>query len=112
MTTTTYEFAEFTATVSGWDKNLIEQAIEIFGDGGAPFSMNTFRDLLPDMAHGTAGTVLRSMSLRKPAPIREIAKVKSTSGPTHGKDIGLYVLTPFGQQQAARRRQERQGRAA
>lgn len=89
------ELAAFIASVSEWDKALIEQAIETFGEDGRPFSMNTFRDLLPEMAHGTAGLVFLSLINRKPAPIVEIRKVRSTSGPTHHKEIGEYVLAPF-----------------
>lgn len=89
------ELEAFIASVSEWDKALIEQAIQIFGENGRPFSMNTFRDLLPEMAHGTAGLVFLSLINRKPAPIVEIRKVRSTSGPTHNKEIGEYVLAPF-----------------
>lgn len=89
------ELEAFIASVSEWDKALIEQAIQIFGQYGRPFSMNTFRDLLPEMAHGTAGLVFLSLINRKPAPIVEIRKVRSTSGPTHNKEIGEYVLAPF-----------------
>lgn len=89
------------ASVSEWDKALIEQAIEIFGADGRPFSMNTFRDLLPEMAHHTAGLVFLSMVNRKPKAIVEIGRVKSSSGPTHCKDIGVYVLTQFASWRAA-----------
>ncbi|WP_030917453.1 hypothetical protein [Streptomyces sp. NRRL B-24720] len=89
------ELAAFIASVSEWDKALIEQAIEIFGEDGRPFSMNTFRDLLPEMAHHTAGLVFLSMVNRKPPPIVEIRKVRSTSRDTHHKEIGEYVLAAF-----------------
>lgn len=89
------ELEAFIASVSEWDKALIEQAIQIFGEDGRPFSMNTFRDLLPQMAHGTAGLVFLSLVNRKPAPIVEIRKVRSTSADTHHKEIGEYVLAAF-----------------
>lgn len=92
------------ASVSSWDKALIEQAIDIIGDDGRPFSMNTIRDLLPDMAHHTAGLVFHSMIRRKPSPLISVGEVRSTSGPTHGKKINVYVL--------ARTRAARNGRAA
>ncbi|WP_049569128.1 hypothetical protein [Streptomyces sp. SBT349] len=95
------QLAAFIDSVSDWDKALIEQAINIFGAHGRPFSMNTFRDLLPEMAHGTAGLVFLSMANRKPPPIVEIGKVRSTSGPTHKKEIGLYVLREFSGWRAA-----------
>lgn len=110
--TTTYEFAEFTATVTDWDRNLIEQAIYLFGETGQPFSMNTFRHLLPAMAHGTAGALLRGMACRNPAPIRKVGQEKSTSRKTHGKPIDVYVLTPDGHQQARNWHEKHNGRAA
>lgn len=102
-TTVSPELAALIASVkdADWDKKLIEQAIYIFGEDGRAFSMNTFRDLLPPMAHGVAGRVFLSLINRKPSPIHEIDKARSTSGPTHKKEIGVYVLTPFGLQAAA-----------
>lgn len=97
------QLAEFIASVSEWDKALIRQAVRIFGAGGRPFSMNTFRHLLPPMAHHTAGLVFLSMANRKPPEIVEIDKVRSTSGPTHHKEIGLYVLPAYAPAQAERR---------
>lgn len=86
------ELRSFIDSVSEWDKALIEQAIEIFGADGRPFSMNTFRDLLPDMAHHTAGLVFLSMVNRKPSPLVQIGTTRSSSGPTHNKRIGVYQL--------------------
>lgn len=94
-------------SVNEWDKQLIEQAIEIFGADGRPFSMNDFRHLLPDMAWGMAGRVILSMVNRRPAPIVEISKVRSTSPDTHKKEIGLYVLAAYAPTRAVR-----EGRAA
>jgi hypothetical protein len=79
-------------SVSDWDKTLIEQAIEIIGDDGAAFSMNDVRDLLPDMAHHTAGLVFHSMLRRRPSPLVKVGEVRSTSERTHAKPIGVYVL--------------------
>ena len=97
------EMLAFVASVSEWDKALIEQAVYLFGAEGRPFSMNTFRDLLPAMAHGVAGRVFLSMLNRKAPPITEIRKVRSTSPDTHHKEIGEYVLTEYGYAEAARR---------
>jgi hypothetical protein len=110
--TTTYEFAEFTKTVTDWDRDLIRQAIYLFGETGARFSMNTFRDLLPDMAHGTAGAVLRGMACRKPAPIVKVDEEPSNLLSTHGKPIDVYVLTPLGHQEARDWHAKHQGAAA
>lgn len=102
--------------VSDWDKKLIEQAIHLLAGDGREFSMNDIRHLFPDMAHGTAGRVLRSMRQRKPSPIRKVGQVPSTSGPTHGKPIDVYVITPVGHVQAQQWRKQwdaaRQGVAA
>lgn len=108
---TTPELDLLLSSVSDWDKALIEQAIQIFGEGGRPFSMNDFRDLLPPMAWGMAGRVILSMLNRKHPPIREIAQVRSTAPDTHGKRIGLYVLTDTGLA-AARQRFHHAGAAA
>lgn len=89
------ELQAYIDSVSEWDKALIEQAIQLFGADGRPFSMNTFRDLLPEMAHHTAGLVFLSMVNRKPKAIVEIGRVASSSGPTHGKEIKVYVLTQY-----------------
>lgn len=99
------------SSVSDWDKALIEQAIYLFGANGRPVSMNDMRDLLPPMAHGMAGRVFLSMINRKFPPIREIAKVRSTSRDTHKKEIGLYLLTEAGMR-AAHDRFHYTGRAA
>lgn len=97
----TRELEAHIESVSEWDKALIEQAVEIFGADGRPFSMNTFRDLLPEMAHHTAGLVFLSMINRKPKAIVEIGRTRSTSGPTHCKHIGVYVLARFASWRAA-----------
>lgn len=114
MTTPIPELDALVASVkdADWDKRLIEQAIYIYADTGRPFSMNDFRDLLPAMAWGVAGRVFLSMINRKCPPIREIAKVRSTSLDTHKKEIGLYVLTETGRQAAATWHQQHTGRAA
>lgn len=97
-TPTNPELANLIASVpdGDWDKNLIEQAVYLFGEDGRAFSMNSFRDLLPPMAHGVAGRVFLSMLFRKDSLIREVDSVRSTSASTHHKRIGVYVLTPAG----------------
>lgn len=81
--------------VSDWDRDLIRQAIETIGSDGRAFSMNEIRDLLPEQAHGTAGLVLRSMSAQRPRVLVKVGATPSTSGPTHAKDINVYVLGAF-----------------
>lgn len=112
MTHHTPELDALLSSVSEWDKHLIEQAIYLFGETGRPLSMNDFRHLLPEMAHGMAGRVILSMINRKEPPIREIAKVRSTSRDTHKKEIGLYLLTETGHQLAREWHQKHTARAA
>lgn len=80
------------ANVTDWDRALIEQAIHVFGAGGRHFSMNDFRDLLPESAHHAAGLVFLSMLNRKPSPLVKVGTTRSTSGPTHNKAICVYRL--------------------
>ena len=81
------------ATVTDWDRALIVQAIETIGADGRPFSMNTIRDLLPEMAHGAAGLVFHGLiRQRNPRVLVKVGEEPSTSGPTHGKPINVYVL--------------------
>jgi hypothetical protein len=98
---------EIDVPVSEWDAALVEQAVLHFGRGGREVSANTFRDLLPEMAHGHIGKAIRNLANRKVietipvAPKVDIPKqVKSTSGPTHGKPVNCYVLTEEGEELA------------
>lgn len=109
------ELANLIASVkdSDWDKRLIEQAIYLFGEDGRAFSMNTFRDLLPPMAHGVAGRVFLSLLNRKEKPLEEVGTVRSTATSTHRKRIGVYILTDHGHRAAADwHARHQQGRAA
>lgn len=80
------------ANITDWDAAVVRQAYEAIGADGRPFSMNDIRDLLPPLAHGVAGLVLRSDKCRRPSPLIKVGEVTSTSGPTHGKAINVYVL--------------------
>lgn len=98
----TPELADLITSIpdADWDKRLIEQAIYLFAEDGRAFSMNTFRDLLPSMAHGVAGRVFLSLLFRKDSPIEEVGTIRSTSPDTHRKRIDVYVLTDHGRQRA------------
>lgn len=98
---------EIDVPVSKWDTALVQQAVLHFGIGGREFSTNSFRELLPEMAQGHIGKAIRGLALRKlittipAAPGVEVPKqVRSTSGPTHGKKINIYVLTAKGEELA------------
>lgn len=89
------------STVTDWDRALIEQAVDTIGDDGRPVSMNLLRDLLPDMAHGTAGLAFHSLVRRRPSPLVKVGEEPSTSPATHGKPINVYVLAQYAQQRRA-----------
>lgn len=84
--------ADLIKNTSTWDRAVVEQAVRAVGADGRPLSANDFRHLLPEMARGTVGVVIRSMAGRKAAALIKVGEVPSTSGPTHGKPIGQYVL--------------------
>lgn len=81
------------ATVTDWDRALIIQAVKAIGADGRPFSMNTIRDLLPDIAHNAAGLVFHSLIHRRnPRYLIVVGEEPSTLPNTHGKPIKVYVL--------------------
>lgn len=102
--------------VSEWDRDLVEQAVYAFGWCKPIFSANDFRRLLPEMAHGHVGIVIRSMAGRRMIlqaldengyPIT----VKSTADSTHRKPIQCWELSDAGFH-AARRVLRKQADAA
>lgn len=91
--------------VSDWDRALVEQAVHFFGLARECFSCNSFRYLLPKMAHGHVGIVVRSMAQRRLiVQVRDRngypVTVTSTAESTHGKPIAVYKLTPAGERAA------------
>jgi hypothetical protein len=48
------------------------------------------------MAHGAAGLVFHSLARRTKEPVLvKVDEEPSTSGPTHGKRINVYVLAEY-----------------
>ena len=86
--------ADLIERTSEWDRAVVEQAVRAVGADGRPFSANDFRDVLPELASGTVGVVIRSMATRRPAALIYVGEVRSTAVSTHGKRIGQYVLAP------------------
>jgi hypothetical protein len=87
--------------VTDWDRNLVEQAVYAFGLRKTNFSTNDFRHLLPELAHGHVGIVIRSMARRRLISQavdenRYPITVKSTAASTHGKEVNVYGLTAAG----------------
>lgn len=74
---------------SGWDKKVIDQAIEAFARDGRPFSANDLRDLLPDVRTSLMGSRFYAASVA--GLIRKQGRVTSTKRNTHAKDIDLWV---------------------
>jgi len=87
--------------VTDWDKALVEQAIDAIGDDGRTFSMNDVRDLLPDLAHGTAGVTIHGLLRRRPPLLVKVGEEPSTAASTHGKRINVYRLARHVYQPAA-----------
>lgn len=107
---------EIDVPVSEWDAALVQQAVLHFGRGRKEFSANTFRELLPEMAHGHIGKAIRNLAKRKviePVPVApniDVPKqVTSTSPSTHGKKINCYVLTELGEELARLQAEQNQG---
>lgn len=74
---------------SDWDKALVWQAIEAFGEVGQPFSANNLRDLLPDVPRAMIGGQFTKASAA--GVIVRVGVVMSTDEPTHHKAIGLWL---------------------
>jgi hypothetical protein len=82
------------ATVTDWDTALLNQAIDAIGGDGRAFSMNDVRAVLPGMAKGAAGLFFHGLVRRRnPRQLIPVGEEASTSEATHGKPIGLYVLS-------------------
>ena len=75
---------------SGWDKNLIDQAIDALAETGEPFSANELRELLPDNVRASLMGG-RFVNARSRGVIRWDGWTTSTKRNTHGKGIGRYV---------------------
>lgn len=77
------------ADVLGWDRHLIDQAIDAFADTGEPFSANDLRDLLPDVRSALMGARFLAASCRR--RIRRVGRTPSTKENTHFKPIDLWI---------------------
>lgn len=75
---------------TGWNRNLIDQAIDYLAATGQPFSSNDLRVLLPDDLPGPlfGGRFSAAVTQRR---IRFIGFTRSTKKNTHGKAVNLYV---------------------
>lgn len=75
---------------SGWNKALIDQAIDVFAGTGLPFSSNDIRAVLPGDLPGALFGARFSAALTSKR-IRFIGFTRSTKKNTHGKAVNVYV---------------------
>lgn len=87
------------ADITGWDKKLIDQAIDAFARQGRPFSANDVRELLPDVRPALMGA--RFLAAANRGDIRPVGLVSSTKRTTHAKRIALWVRAVNHSQEAA-----------
>jgi hypothetical protein len=76
---------------SGWNKNLIDQAIDFLASTGQPFSANDLRVLLPDDVPGPLFGSRFQHASRNRRVIRSVGDTTSTKKNTHAKPVGLWV---------------------
>lgn len=79
------------ADTTGWEKNLIDQAIAAFAGTGEPFSANDLRPLLPDVRPALMGARFYAASVR--GEIRRVGFATSTKKNTHSKDVAMWIRT-------------------
>lgn len=79
---------------SGWNKHLIDKAIDVFAASGQMFSSNDVRVVLPDDLPGPLFGSRFSHALNNRKVIQFVGMTKSTKKNTHGKPVNLYVGTP------------------
>lgn len=77
------------ADTTGWEKSLIDQAIAAFAATGEPFSINDFRDLMPDVRPALMGARFYAASVR--GEIRRVGLTPSTKKNTHSKDVAVWI---------------------
>jgi hypothetical protein len=76
---------------SGWNKALIDQAIDAMADTGEQFSANDVRILLPDdVPTALIGNRFNHAATNR-GVIRFLGYVRSTKRNTHNKQVGLWV---------------------
>lgn len=74
----------------GWDRKVIDQAIEAVAARGLPFTANSVRDLLPQVRRPLIGA--RFNAAHKRGLIRQTGRfVPSTDKGTHGHRIAEWV---------------------
>lgn len=99
---------EMGARVPEWDEALIRQAVLVVGLWRGEFSANDFRELLPQVAPGAIGLVIRQLPSQRHGCLLEKATtedghtrmVPSSAASTHGKPLQVWRLTEAGRRAA------------
>lgn len=80
--------------VTGWNRNLIDQAIDVLASTGRPFSANDLRVLLEhvDLPAALFGARFSHAATNRKV-IRYVGQTRSTKRNTHGKPVALWVGT-------------------
>lgn len=76
---------------SGWNKALIDQAIDVLAATGQPFSSNDLRILLPEDLPGPLFGARFQHAVNNRGVIRFVGQTRSTKRNTHGKAVNVYV---------------------
>lgn len=76
--------------LTGWNRKLIDQAIDVLAARGEPFSANQLRVLLPDDVPGPLFGARFQHAANNRKVIRFVGYVPSTKRNTHGKPVGLW----------------------
>lgn len=76
----------------GWDRKVIDQAIEAYAKTEERFSINELRELLPDVRSALIGS--RFMAASVGGRIRRVGLTPSTKKNTHGKDVAVWLGVP------------------
>jgi hypothetical protein len=71
-----------------WDKRVIDRVIHAMADQGHPFSVNDFRELLPQVRNCLISHRLRAAM--NAGVIERVGKVPSDLKSTHGHEINVY----------------------
>jgi hypothetical protein len=73
-------------------RNAVDQAIKVYADRGTPFSIESFRDLLPDVRPALIGA--RFSAAAKRGLIRAVGFEQSTKPSTHGAWVRVWTGVP------------------
>lgn len=88
---------------TAWDHHLVEQAVFLHGLSHSTWTCNDIRPLLPDAGRTYLSRAINSLKLGGIIERVPVDGRPSTSQPTHGHRIAVWMLTPRGHRVAAQR---------